>query len=426
MQDQVLDPAGARALCDLTSELAVASSASGMAGAIAETAHGIVGAAYAQLGLPSPRGDALVLYHGDDLDDRAQAEWPTVPIDADTPVSRVMASGRALTFGSAAELTDEFPLVRAASEASGYQSLVVVPIVDPLRRDRSAGTLSVAWEERDRADRRSLEIMTSVARRCALALARVDRSTTGTAGTARTANGPVGRSEVLALQQSLLPSIRIRHPRLEVASRYVSSGDDLVVGGDWYDTLPLPDGRVAFVIGDVAGHGWEAALAMGQIRNDVEALAAHHRRPDELLAEIDRYAGDRGAPMTTAAVVYVDPARSEATCTVAGHPPPIHVRDGAHVLAHSLGPPLGSGLTGRSWPRSAVTRIGRDETLVLYTDGLVERRDETLDDGIGRLRELVATRAALGPDALCDSVMEAMIGRGDPADDVALLVVRLR
>ncbi len=409
----------ALALCDLTTRLMVASDAPTMAAAIAETAHHVAGAAYAQLGLPSDVGHALVLYHGPDLDQRAQMEWPVVPLDLQTPVARVMATGKPVAFQSAIELVDHYPVIQAASDASGYESLVVVPLLDPLRQDRCAGTLSFAWVERDRATDRTIGVMTDLAARCALALAGVNQSAADSRGAEQE------RRAALALQQSLLSSLLVDHPLLTYASRYIPSVDELVVGGDWYDAIPLPDGRVAIAVGDVAGHGFDAALAMGQIRHDLEALAAHHRRPDDLLKVLDRLIEERDGPMTTAAVAYVDPEQLEVAHVLAGHPPPMLVQDGAaRLLDQSRGLPLGTTLGGRSWPAATTTTVKPGDTLVLYTDGLIERRSEEISSGFERLRETVQTAAVAELNALCDHVVGSMLDGHEPHDDVALLAMR--
>jgi serine phosphatase RsbU (regulator of sigma subunit) len=419
-QDHVLDPRRARALCDLTTKLMAASDAPTMAVAIAETAHRIAGATYAQLGLPSDAGDALVLYHGPALDRRAQMEWPVVPLDLHTPVGQVMAAGKPVACQSATELVDLFPVIQAASEASGYESLIVVPLLDPLRPDQCAGTLSFAWVERDRATDGAIGVMTDLAARCALALARVSQSVTDSRSAAE------DRRAALALQQSLLSSLLVDHPLLTYESRYISSVDELVVGGDWYDAVPLPDGRVAIAVGDVAGHGFDAALAMGQIRHDLEALAAHHRQPDKLLEVLDLLVGERGAPMTTAAIAYLDPERLRVAHVLAGHPPPILLQDGAaRLLDQSRGLPLGTALAARSWPAATTTTVKPGDTLVLYTDGLIERRGEDISRGFERLLETVQSAATAELDVLCDHVVGSMFDGQEPHDDVALLAARI-
>lgn len=420
MDDHVLDLEGARALCDLTTQLMGASDAPAMAAAIAETAHGVVGASYAQLGLLSGEEDRLVLYHGAALAQEAQDEWPIVPLALETPVSHVMNTGRPLAFNAAVDLVAEYPVVQAATEASGYESLAVVPIFDPLRPERCAGTLSAAWVDRHQAGTRAVEILEDLAERCALALANADRLTPRIPG-ARS-----DREVVLALQLSLLPSLTVDDPHLEIASRYIASSDELVVGGDWYSSAPLPDGRIALAIGDVAGHGYDATLAMGQIRHDFEALVAHHQDPNDLLEELDSYAVKRNALMTTVGIVRFNPASSCVDAAAAGHPPPILMRSGAaELLDHSLGPPLGTGLADRTWPTEVTTQVSPGDVLVLYTDGLVERRSESIQCGVERLRQLTASLDGTDVEKLCDDIVDTCFADREPRDDVALLVVRV-
>ena len=225
-------------------------------------------------------------------------------------------------------------------------------------------------------------------------------------------------------QRALLPVLP-DVPGLALAARYVPSDDRAAVGGDWYDVLPLPDGAVCLCIGDVMGHDTSAAAAMGQVRTALRAYAVESRPCAEVLDAVDRMVTSFSAPLTTATYVRLErgPGGAVLRWARAGHLPGLlRLPDGTvESLDGVEGVLLGLGLTGRE---EGVRDLPVGSTLVLFTDGLVEVRGESLDEGTGRLQRLVGD---LGPDVdvedVCDSLLERM--GATHTDDVALLVVRL-
>ena len=225
------------------------------------------------------------------------------------------------------------------------------------------------------------------------------------------------------LQRSLLPEKLPDIEGVTLAARYLPAGEGAAVGGDWYDAAELPDGRVALVVGDVVGHGLRAAAVMGQLRNAFRAYAITETSPAEIIARLNRLVttGDEGV-MATVLYLALDRDTGEVSYASAGHPPPL--------LLTSEGPRYLEG--GRSVPVGAAdlvtfreerVTLPPDSTLLLYTDGLVERRDTPLDV---RFDQLAAAAAASGGDLeeLCEGVLAAVLGGAEPADDVALLAVR--
>lgn len=229
----------------------------------------------------------------------------------------------------------------------------------------------------------------------------------------------IGRLRLVTtvLQQAMLP----RGAGIDgVAARYRPAEGQLAVGGDWYDIVDLDADRRALLVGDCVGHGLEAAARMGQLRSATRALLLERNGPAETLAGLDRFASTLpGAECTTVFCAIVDRHRGTLTYSSAGHVPPLRVgRDGVIFLDGGLGRPLAVGETDR---REVTVPIGDEDALVLYTDGLVERRGEGLRTGLERLATAVAGLPSGDPEEVADEILAALIPDGS-RDDVALLV----
>jgi anti-anti-sigma factor len=226
------------------------------------------------------------------------------------------------------------------------------------------------------------------------------------------------------LQRSLLPRELPALARLAAAAHYTPATEHALSGGDWYDLLPLGGTRVALVVGDVVGHGPGAAAVMGQLRS---ALATHLLdgcSPAAALERLDRFAARlRGSTGSTCACLTFDWSTGELCWAMAGHPPVLLVEgDDARFLDGGAGAVLG--LRGRPPYQEARTTVAPGSSVILYTDGLVERRHEVVDVGLDRLLQVAAQLAHQGPDDLARGLVEAVLDEVGPADDVALLVVR--
>ena len=225
------------------------------------------------------------------------------------------------------------------------------------------------------------------------------------------------------LQRGLLPTRPLAHPQIEFASRYVPAerGD---IGGDWYDAFELPSGDVWVMAGDVVGHGLQPAIIMGRLRSTLRAYALLRMSPEDVLRAANRkfQLFEPGAMATVICGVLTPPFDEFRLCS-AGHLPPVlvHPGDEAQLLTCPPSPPLG--VVTELEPSSMSWGLQDGSTLVLYTDGLVERRGEAITDGIERLRAAVHDET---PERLCAQLMDTMIGRYVPADDVAVLALRVR
>jgi PAS domain S-box-containing protein len=230
------------------------------------------------------------------------------------------------------------------------------------------------------------------------------------------------RQLALTLQRSLLPQRLPRVPGLQNAARYLparSGGGE--VGGDWYDVVQLPGGRVAIVVGDVMGRGVPAAALMGQVRAALRGYAVQDQSPAEVLTSADELVrGLADDVIVTCVYAVLDPRDGSLALSNAGHVPPLLVAAGPDQEPEALwstGPPLGAG--GREDYAERTTVVGPGRTLVLYTDGLVETRDADLEVG---LRRLAARLDAGAPDL--DRLAGDVAGDPDRDDDVAVLLVR--
>ena len=208
-----------------------------------------------------------------------------------------------------------------------------------------------------------------------------------------------------------------------VAARYLPKASNLTVGGDWYDVLDLGEGCRGLVVGDCVGHGLGAATAMGALRNVSRALLVDGRGPAEVVASLDRFAATVPAAVcATMVCVVVDLGRQHITYSNAGHPPPLLVHDDEVIwLDEARGAPLAVGEPTR---REARLDVQPDDLLVLYTDGLVERRNEVIDVGLRRLADAALVARHQPVEVVADRLIAELVSDA-PGDDVALVVKRI-
>ncbi|MFG2140009.1 PP2C family protein-serine/threonine phosphatase [Streptomyces sp. NPDC048650] len=234
------------------------------------------------------------------------------------------------------------------------------------------------------------------------------------------------REVVLALQEAMLPAPRpVGHHRAAV--RYQPAVGSLNVCGDWYDLADLPGDRMAVAVGDVVGNGLEAAGVMGQLRSALSAAVLVADGPAKALEVLGMYARSvEGAESTTAVQVVIDWTTHTVVYSSAGHLPPalLHPDGSVEFLDRATDPPLGARPEHVARPE-ARTPFTEGTVLVLYTDGLIERRREDIDVGLGRLADSLARHQGTPVERLADTILAELLPPGGTTDDTALVIVRL-
>ena len=328
--------------------------------------------------------------------------------EVDGVVERVLREREPLVVADIAEAG-----IDASSLGPAISSLLAVPLFDG---DRAIGSIHVGTLTRRDFDGEMVGLLRLAADRAGLAIA-------------RTLVYERERRIAQELQRSLLPRRLPRVAGAALGARYLPGEGGAAVGGDWYDAIALPSGRVALAIGDVVGRGIEAASTMGQMRSALRAILMQADDTGAMAGRLNRFTlglGSEEAVMTTVVLAIFEPSTGTLRYTNAGHPPPLLVRpDGDPTyLAESPSPPMGVLATPRYPQHTLVLEPG--STLVLYTDGLIEEASEVLDVGLERLQQ-AARRAGADVEATCELLLEGSLKPGaTSADDVTLLVVRMQ
>jgi len=335
--------------------------------------------------------------------------WLEVPLDAQTPATRAISRRVSRFYETRAELAGAFPDAAEAVARSGHESFLFLPLVVG---GRASGVVTVSWTARttlSTADRTFVETLASQA---AQALERARRFESE-------------RTIAETLQRSVLPVSLPRVDGIHVAARYLPGTAEVDVGGDWFDAITLPNGRLGLVVGDVVGKGVRAAATMAQLRNALRAFALDRTKPAPTLARLNRLAdGLPDSSFATVVYVVVDPETRVCRMSTAGHPPPLAVYpDGtAEYLEGGRGLPLGTASDATYTQVVAEMPVGT--TLILYSDGLIERRGKTIDDGLAELKE-AALAGPIDPERLAERVLDDLVGGAERRDDIVILAVRL-
>jgi PAS domain S-box-containing protein len=327
---------------------------------------------------------------------------PGTPVEIGDALAQVVLASRSVTLQELPEGGGLDTMMAAA----GVGSLMASPLVV---KGRFAGVVEVAMRSPRPFTLEEESLLILMADRAGLAIEH-----------ARAYEREVSNVELL--QRSLLPDRLPEVDGIQIAARYMPGGAK--VGGDWYDAIPLDGGRVGVAMGDVVGHGIGAASLMGQLRHATRAYALEGHSPAGVLDRLDRLVRSLdGGQMATLLYLVVEPDHGTVHFASAGHVPPLAIGpDGdAQYLASAPNPPLGVFESDGHVELSV--KLPPGSTVVLYTDGLVEERGVSIDQGLDALR-LAAAQDTCHPDELCDRLVEAMLAIHPANDDIAVLALR--
>jgi GAF domain-containing protein len=333
------------------------------------------------------------------------AEWQALPGGMLSPSRAAIQASATVYLPTIQDLAERYPDAHRVLGGAGHQAWATLP----LRGDgRTLGVLTLAFPEPRPLDDAPGQLMLSVL-----------GSAIGDA-LSRAIQHDSDRDLVESLQRSLLAGALPEGPAVRLAAHYMPAETRYGIGGDWYDAMPLPAGRIFLIVGDVAGHGMAAAITMGQLRSAARALAPTHG-PGALLEALDQFTGGTlEGVFATAAAAIIDPAARTVRYGLAGHPPLLLRGPGGTVtvLDEARRPMLGLDTAGH--PEQVVS-FAPGSFLVLFTDGLMERRGETFDVGLDRLAAALAATATADPASMCEALVRRTLPRGGRTDDTAIL-----
>lgn len=334
-----------------------------------------------------------------------------VPLGADAPVAAAIRSNEPQRMGPVST-----ELLEAMSPSSRYAELARnLPITDGWALPLSSGPEAfgcMTFGVRDApVDDQLTEVALSVAHRTASMLRAIDRFS-------------AQRAAVAALYEVAMAQEPPKVEGIDVVASYVPFSDAATIGGDWWDSLALPDGRVALAVGDVVGHAIPTAAVMGQMRNAMRAYLLEHADPGLVLTALSRLLHwTHPDAHATAALALVSPSDGAVSWAIAGHPPPLEIGEESVAFWETpRPPPLGVRIHGELVEyRSMSRQLPAGSTVLLYTDGLVEGRRRNIDEGMHDLARVAARvmRSALPLVDKCEAVLAAMVDRVE--DDICLV-----
>jgi GAF domain-containing protein/anti-sigma regulatory factor (Ser/Thr protein kinase) len=339
----------------------------------------------------------------------AQEPWLEIPLQARTPGNLALDTGQIVFYEELDSLAEDFPEAATRMRLTGHESFLFVPLVSG---GRTNGLVITSFAEPVSLGDEDRAFVETLASQAAQALDR-----------ARSFESE--RTIAETLQRSVLPASLPTLPNVQLAARYLPGTDEVDVGGDWFDAILFPTGRLGLAVGDVVGKGVQSAATMAQLRNALRAFALDQMKPAATISRLNRLT-EEIAESAFATVVYavLEPDTGVCRFTSAGHPPPllVHPDGSAEYIEGGRGLPLGTGASVRY--RQATVELPVGSTVILYTDGLIERRSESIDEGLERLR-IAAETAPGDPERLVEHVLEHVAGSEGRGDDIAVLAVRL-
>ncbi len=375
---------------------------------VAMRAAACVGADYSNLALVDTNGNELRLFHNAFLDPELADRYTDVPLDAPYPIAAAARTGHPVLLPDLTSYRNEFPDIVADTVAAGVQATASLPLY---RANGSLlGAIGFAWTQPTPFDGKLEAALQAVAHLCVETVERAERY-------------DAEHVLMVELQHKLLSEL----PQLagvETAARYLPASLASSIGGDWYEGLLLGDSKLAVVVGDVTGHGIAAAADMALIRGMISALLHSGIAPSRVFTEVSGVLSQHSAVvLATAALAIVDVAAGTVTYATAGHPPPLlRLPDGqVRAMDKANGPLIGM----TAAPGTAETEpFPQGAQLVMYTDGLVERRTRPYFVGVEQAaNHLAALPEQLSPSQLLDSLLDTLISTTTTEDDIAVVVI---
>jgi len=416
-----------RQLLALTQALATAMSPSAVADAVTAQARRALGTEFAGIALVDEAQAEIRYLSMDPLPPETASAWTAIPLCTPAPVADAARTARPVFFEDVEQTVARYPDLRPHLVTARAQAMAQLPLLSA--GGTVLGTLTLTWRDPHPMSAEDRDFLTTLAGHTAQALERALLFEQQRAASA-------------VLQRAVLPEVLPDVPGWLMQARYLPASDGLDVGGDWYDAFLLPDGRLAVALGDATGHGLGAARVMSVLRNALRAYAMLGEGPAAVLQHLDALV-QRLEPEAMATVTYLefDPDTGIGVRAAAGHMPPLlSTADGgvALVVDGDVDPPLGC--IGALGVRERPIALGEADALMLFTDGLVERRDIDVVAGLHRLEQHARAesdrrrdpRAAPVPAAqsrlgeALDAMIDAMLGDGAYGDDVCVLTLTRR
>ena len=366
-----------------------------------------LGAQSGTLALLSDDGSSVDVQGGSEASPYLDSEWQTCSIGARTPLITAVRTGESLFIHGRNELTAGFDPSAVEMFSDGQRSWVAVPLY---AGGRALGALGLSFIATQRFDDAQRVRLASFAALCANALTRAARF-------------ELEHSIAITLQSTLLPKQLKIIAGVELSAQYNPGTRELSVGGDWYDVIELSHNRFLLVVGDVVGHGIESAAAMGKLATATRALAQVVSGPAALLRQLDRVAAtDPSTQFASMAIVLVDREAGELRYSLAGHPAPLlkHADGLIESLDMARSIPLGGLVVER--PEQALS-FTDGVMLLLYTDGLTERRSEHIDARLAVLQTALG-ETNVGVAGLPRALIASMMAGGEQVDDIAVLCAK--
>jgi len=366
-------------------------------------------------------GSELEVYLSDRLGPPARVKYGVAPFDSPWPGRHVARTGERLVFPDRASGLAFLPEMAQVYTDTDRLAWVYVPMTV---RGRLLGSLAVSWREERDFGEDELGLIEAIAAQCAQVVERILVSRQNLESTRQI------QHMVESIQRSLLTASPTPS-HLDIGTHYSPAAQAVQVGGDWYDAFSTGDGSILLVVGDVAGHDGDAAAAMAQLRNLFRGLAVNGpESPAALLELLDRSIVSLDLDViATVLVVRLEHqdlgGHQAARWASAGHLPPMVKHGDGTVETLGTAPGLLLGVDSGATRSEQMIDLPASSTMLLYTDGLVERRGENLDVGLQRLAAAFATADAKGSEALCAEIVDAML-EAAPVDDVAILAVRAK